>query len=126
MKACRLKFFLLTLVLSSKCLIAENQAYIKFEGKTLQIGRTIWIENCEGCHAYGIAGSPNPLQPADWSKRLQKDKTTLYLHAIEGFFGPDDTMMPPRGGNEELNDDEVTAAVDYMSALAKYYIDKKD
>ena len=46
----------------------------------------------------------------------------LYAHAINGFFGPEDTMMPERGGNPELSDTQVRAAVDYMTALAAHYI----
>ncbi|WP_455235191.1 c-type cytochrome [Thiogranum longum] len=101
---------------------AEPDAYIEFEGQRLLQGRAIWMANCEGCHGYGIAGAPVPMQPADWQSRLEKDKTVLYQHAVDGFFGPDDTMMPARGGNPELSDDEVKAAVDYMTALASYYI----
>ncbi len=37
----------------------------------------------------------------------------LYTHALDGFTGPAG-MMPPRGGNTALTDDEVKAAVDYM------------
>ena len=46
----------------------------------------------------------------------------LYDHAINGFFGPDYTMMPERGGNPDLSDEQVRLAVDYMVALAKHYI----
>ena len=46
----------------------------------------------------------------------------LYEHALNGFFEPVDTEMPARGGNAALSDDEVRAAVDYMVALANYYI----
>ncbi|HHC74814.1 MAG TPA: hypothetical protein ENK78_07045, partial [Thiothrix sp.] len=58
--------------------------------------------------------------------RVEKEKTTLYDHAINGFFGKDDTMMPARGGNDQLSDDEVKAAVDYMVALARYYIKQQN
>jgi len=102
---------------------ADNPKYVKFEGEELEHGRSIWLGTCENCHAYGIADSPNPLKPKDWKKRIEKDKDVLYAHAIEGFFGPDDAMMPPKGGNESLTNNEVKAAVDYMLALAKYYID---
>jgi cytochrome c5 len=81
-------------------------------------GRLVWLGTCESCHAYGIAGAPRPTQPDDWSERVIKPKSTLYEHAIDGFFGPDDTYMPPRGGNEQLSDDEVKAAVDYMVEFA--------
>ena len=49
----------------------------------------------------------------------------LYDHAINGFFGPQDTMMPERGGNPELSDEEIMTAVDYMMALATYYLQRE-
>lgn len=99
--------------------LALAQDYPSF--KALGQGRSLWIENCEGCHGYGIAGAPIPMQAADWAPRLNKPKSELYDHAINGFFGPDDTMMPARGGNDALSDSEVQAAVDYMLKLARQY-----
>ncbi|MFK7893233.1 MAG: cytochrome c5 family protein [Granulosicoccus sp.] len=81
-------------------------------------GRLVWLGTCESCHAYGIAGAPNPMKANDWSERVSKPRPLLYDHAIAGFFGPGDTYMPPRGGNDELSDDEVKAAVDYMIEFA--------
>lgn len=81
-------------------------------------GRLVWLGTCESCHAYGIAGAPNPMKASDWAERVAKPQSTLYEHAIAGFFGPDDTYMPPKGGNEQLSDDEVKAAVDYMVEFA--------
>ena len=101
---------------------ADYSAYVELQGGQLPQGRSVWLANCEGCHGYGIAGAPIPMQAADWAARLEKGKTVLYEHAINGFFGPDDTMMPERGGNVELTDEEVITAVDYMVALANYYI----
>lgn len=101
---------------------ADNPAYRTFDDPQLLQGRTVWLQNCEGCHGYGTAGAPIPMQAEDWRDRLGKGTTVLYRHAIEGFFGPDDTMMPPRGGNDQLTDDDVRAAVDYMAALAHSYI----
>ena len=62
------------------------------------------------------------MQPSEWRTRLAKTRSTLYEHAIDGFYGPDDAIMPPRGGNETLTDEQVRAAVDYMAALALSYI----
>ena len=104
---------------------ANTDRYIRFAGGQLDQGRMIWIANCEGCHGYGFAGAPVPMQPSDWLTRVEKDRPVLYAHAIDGFFGPDDTMMPQRGGNPQLTDEEVIAAVDYMVALAKYYIQQE-
>jgi cytochrome c5 len=101
---------------------AGNDAYIELRGERLMQGRSTWLANCEGCHGYGIADAPIPMQPSEWAPRLEKGKTVLYDHAINGFFGPDDTLMPARGGNPQLTDQEVMVAVDYMTALAAYYI----
>ena len=106
--------------------LADPSAYRKFEGTQLTQGRVIWLANCEGCHGYGTAGAPVPMAPDDWRRRLQKPQATLYQHATDGFFGPGETMMPPRGGNENLTDNEVRAAVDYMTALAHSYLQSEE
>ena len=89
-------------------------------------GRDIWIQNCESCNGYGIADAPVPMNLDEWKFRLYKGEQILYEHAINGFIGPDYSMMLARGGNEELNDEEVKLAVDYMIFLAGYYINKLD
>ena len=116
---------MLSLVSAAAAFAADTTKYPLFDDESPTDGRVIWIANCEGCHAYGIAGSPNPLKPQDWADRARKDRETLYSHAIEGFFGPEDTMMPPRGGNDALSDTEVKAAVDYMLSLALHYQNNK-
>lgn len=105
---------------------AQNPAYVEFDSESLTQGRQVWLGTCEGCHGYGIAGAPIPMQPDEWSERLKKPKSVLYQHATEGFFGPDDTMMPARGGNPELTDREVQLAVDYMTALASFYLKQSE
>ncbi|TGD71953.1 cytochrome c5 family protein [Mangrovimicrobium sediminis] len=92
--------------------------YPEFPGERLALGRSVWLDTCEGCHGYGIAGAPLATDAQQWAPRVAKGRETLYSHALEGFFGPRSTMMPARGGNEALNDEEVTAAVDYMVMLA--------
>jgi cytochrome c5 len=104
---------------------AGPESYVAFDSPDLAYGRDTWLANCEGCHGYGIAGAPVPVQADDWRSRLAKGKTVLYEHAINGFYGPDDTVMPARGGNPQLSDAEVMAAVDYMAALATFYIQKE-
>ena len=101
--------------------MAEPETYVAFEGEAMRQGRRIWLGTCEACHGYGVAGAPIPMKAADWEKRVVKPKEVLYDHAINGFFGPDDTMMPERGGNPALSDEEVMRAVDYMVELAKFY-----
>jgi len=105
--------------------LAEKADYVQSGNDALQQGRDLWLENCEGCHGYGIADAPVPMQPSDWKYRVIKEKEVLYRHAIEGFIGEDYSMMPARGGNDELNDEQVKAAVDYMLFLANFYIKRQ-
>lgn len=114
---------MVTLVLATGVLAASPD-YVEFDGEALARGRAVWMANCEGCHGYGIAGAPIPMKPTHWQGRVGKDREVLYDHAINGFFGPEDTMMPERGGNPDLTDEEVRAAVDYMVALAEFYINQ--
>lgn len=115
------------LALLVSCFISPSHAnqFINFETDSLKQGRSLWIDNCKGCHAYGTAGAPVPMIASEWAPRVKKERAVLYDHAINGFFGPDDTMMPERGGNPQLTDQQVKLAVDYMITLAHFYIDNQ-
>lgn len=77
------------------------------------VGHGVFNKTCALCHAAGVAGAPMPGNKEQWAPRIAQGKDTLYKHALEGFTGQAG-MMPPRGGNSALSDDEVKAAVDYM------------
>lgn len=83
-----------------------------------EVGKKVFGQVCSMCHASGAAGSPKPGDKADWGPRIAQGSDVLYKHALEGFTGAKG-MMPARGGNATLKDDEVKAAVDYMVALSK-------
>lgn len=104
---------------------ADPQRYQVFDEQYLSEGRVVWMENCEACHGWGVADAPIPMEPEQWEERLKKPQATLYLHAINGFFGPDDSMMPPKGGNPALSDAQVKSAVDYMTSLARHHLENK-
>jgi len=76
-------------------------------------GAKVYNGLCAGCHAIGAAGAPKTGEKGDWGDRVAQGKDTLYKHAINGFQGSKG-MMPARGGNPNLSDDEVKAAVDHM------------
>lgn len=78
-----------------------------------ELGRSTFNKVCGLCHAAGIGGAPKPGDKADWAERLAQGKDTLYRHALEGFTGKKG-QMPARGGNAQLPDGDVKAAVDYM------------
>ena len=80
-------------------------------------GEAVYNKTCKMCHARGMAGAPKLGDAAEWKKRAAQGMDTLYTHAIKGFKGKG--MMPPKGGNSKLSDDEVKAAVDYMVEHSK-------
>ena len=92
---------------AAKLAAASQVAY----GGTLD-GAVIYNNLCAGCHKSGVGGAPM-MDAAGMGARASKGKDLLYKHAIEGFQG-DAGVMPARGGNPALNDDQVKAAVDYM------------
>lgn len=79
------------------------------------IGKATYDKVCFACHAQGIAGAPKYGDMAAWEARVDKGKDALYTSAINGFTGSNG-MMPAKGGNPALSEDEVKAAVDYMVA----------
>ncbi|GIS90369.1 MAG: hypothetical protein CM1200mP20_04100 [Pseudomonadota bacterium] len=48
-----------------------------------------------------------------WAARISAGNETLYANAINGFQGAAG-VMPGKGGNPTLSDEEVKAAVDHM------------
>ncbi len=77
-------------------------------------GKDVVTKVCAVCHSTGMMSSPKIGSADDWAPRIEKGIDTLYSNAINGL-----NMMPARGGNPGLSDDEVKAAVDYMVAGAQ-------
>jgi cytochrome c5 len=96
---------------------AAAQAAQGAYGGTLD-GKTIYDQLCTACHTTGVGMAPM-LTPAGLGARLSKGKDTLYKHAIEGFTGPDGGVMPPKGGNPGLSEEQIRATVDWMLEQSK-------
>ncbi len=77
-------------------------------------GEAVYKKACTTCHATGLAGAPKLGDTADWGPRIAQGETLLLEHAIKGFTGKKG-MMPPKGGFVNLSDDEVRAAITYMT-----------
>lgn len=75
-------------------------------------GEIIYDKLCAACHSTGAGGSPT-LDHAHWDARLAQGMDTLVKHAIDGFTG-DAGLMPARGGNPDLSDEQVEATVVWM------------
>jgi cytochrome c5 len=89
---------------------AAAQAQVAYDG-TLD-GNVIYDKLCGACHTSGAGGAPQ-LTQALWSPRVAQGMDTLVKHAIEGYQGQAG-LMPARGGNPSLSDDQVKATVKWM------------
>jgi cytochrome c5 len=80
----------------------------------LILGEKVFVSSCKSCHDTGKPQNDAPQlgDLAAWKARYGNGPDDLYKSAIEGFTGY--YMMPPRGGNAALSDDELKAAVEYM------------
>ena len=70
-------------------------------------------DTCILCHGTGIGGAPKLGDARAWEKRRARGLETLVKAAAEGKGA-----MPPRGGMPDLTNEELRAAVSYLSGLA--------
>jgi cytochrome c5 len=92
---------------SAKKLAASQVAY---EGTT--DGSVIFGKLCTACHGTGAGGAPK-LEKAAWADRMKQGVDGLVKHATEGFKGAAG-IMPPKGGNPSLTDEQVKSTVKWM------------
>jgi len=76
-------------------------------------GQKVYQQACATCHKGGLAGAPIVGDQTQWRSRMAQGMDVLADHAINGYQGSVG-YMPPKGGQVQLTDDEVTAAVRYM------------
>src|SRR5215210_7381670 len=75
-----------------------------------QTGKQVVEAVCVACHATGALNAPKIGDKAAWAPHLKDGLQHLAENAIKGI-----RQMPPRGGNPQLTDAEVTRAVAYMA-----------
>jgi cytochrome c5 len=80
-------------------------------GGTLD-GGDIYGRLCGACHNSGAGGAPMMNRSA-WAPRIEQGFDILVQHSIEGFQG-DAGVMPPRGGNPALTDEQIEVTVRWM------------
>lgn len=72
-------------------------------------GEKVYQQACLMCHEAGVAGSPMTGDKAAWATRIEQGRDKLVSNAIVGIG-----VMPPKGGQSQLSDEEVASAVDYL------------
>lgn len=74
-----------------------------------KMGEEVFSGLCINCHAAGLNGAPIFGNAKMWGPRLEQGLPTLIEHAINGY-----ELMPAKGGNPDLTDEQIAAAVTYM------------
>ena len=74
-------------------------------------GEQVVTKVCGACHQTGMLGAPKIGDKGEWNKRkgAAGGLDGLVKIAIKGL-----NQMPPRGGDSDLSDDEMKAAIEYM------------
>lgn len=91
-------------------------AAVATDADPVDMGQRVYQGLCISCHN-GLPNIPRVGDKTAWESRIAQGMALLYERAIKGFISAGGIIaMPPKGGNMNLTDDEVRAAVDYMVA----------
>lgn len=75
----------------------------------LSPGELTYQQACALCHASGVGDAPIPGEQDAWTERLAAGREVMIASSLDGKG-----VMPPKGGQLQLSDEDVIAAVDYM------------
>ena len=93
--------------------IEMQKTVAKSDGKP-RSAEVVYNAICKACHETGVAGAPKTGDKAAWAPRLATGNAALLKSAINGK-----NAMPARGGDTSLTDDELKAAVEYLTGKAR-------
>lgn len=77
-------------------------------------GKAVYDKVCNVCHASGVANAPKLGDKAAWGPRIAAGKDALVQSVVKGKGA-----MPPKAGAADLSEDDIKAAIDFMTAAAK-------
>jgi len=77
-------------------------------------GEELYKAKCFVCHMTGAAGAPKLEDKAAWAPRLATGMEALMTSVVNGK-----NAMPPKGTCTDCTDDELKAAVEYMTSQAQ-------
>lgn len=73
-------------------------------------GEDVYNKACVACHGSGLLDAPKKGDTAAWDARFAQGEETVLKHAINGL-----NAMPPKGTCGDCSDDELMAAINFMS-----------
>ncbi len=73
-------------------------------------GEEVYSAACSACHSMGVLGAPKTGDKAVWDERLAKGMDKTLQNALNGL-----NAMPPKGNCANCSDDEILAAITFMS-----------
>lgn len=74
-------------------------------------GEQVVSSVCSACHGSGVLGAPKIGDKAAWGARL---KAAGGIDGLVSSAAKGKNSMPPRGGNPDLSNDELKAAIQQM------------
>jgi cytochrome c5 len=78
-------------------------------GEVAANGSEVYGGLCKTCHDAGVAGAPIPGSELMAARETERGFDGLVQNVINGL-----NVMPPRGGNPSLTDEQIQAAVEFM------------
>jgi len=75
----------------------------------LSAGQSTYQQACAMCHASGIGDAPILGEQGAWEERIAQGRDVLVSSSLNGKG-----FMPPKGGQAQLSNEDIIAAVDYM------------
>ncbi|WP_085441117.1 c-type cytochrome [Magnetofaba australis] len=105
------RHWILSLTAFSLAALSLSDAHAWGRGRT---GEEIYKTKCFVCHMTGAAGAPKTGDKAAWAPRIATGMDALMHSILNGK-----NAMPPKGTCMDCSDDELKAAVEYLTSRAK-------
>jgi cytochrome c5 len=91
---------------------SQEESGDSWREQRLATGKKAYELACASCHDEGLDGAPAIGNKEAWSDRSPLWSAVLFEHSKTGFL-----KMPARGDHEELTDQSVEAAGEYMLSV---------
>lgn len=90
--------------------VAIVEVAAPFTQHVAKSGAEVVKAGCAMCHEAGLMNAPKIGDKGQWAPRIALGYETLVSHAVNGI-----RSMPAKGGNPDLSEEEIAAAVAEMA-----------